>query len=48
MGGPSWGYLENIEVSGQDTWMTGSSLMSWITLFDPREDTLKVLCQYLH
>ena len=34
MGGLSWGYL--------DTWMTGSYLISWITLFDPKANTLKL------
>ena len=48
MGGPSCGYLEDVEGSWQETWRTRSSLMSWRTMFDPKEDTLKVSCQYLH
>ena len=35
---------EDIEGSWQDAWMTGSSMMSWITLFDPKENTLKASC----
>ena len=37
MGGHSWGYLEEIEGFWQETWMTGSSKMSWMTLFDPKK-----------
>ena len=48
MGGPSWGYLKNVECSWLETLRTGSSLKSWMTLFDPKEDTLKVLCWYLY
>ena len=48
MGGPSWGYLEDIEGSWTETWRTWSSLMSWMILFYPQEDTLKVSCWYLY
>ena len=48
IGGPSWGYLDNVEGSWQDTWRTGSFSMSWMTLFCPKEDTLKVSCWYLY
>ena len=44
IGGPSWGYLEDDESSCPETWRTWSSLMSWIILFYPKEDTLKVSC----
>ena len=47
-GGPLWGYLEDVEGSWPETWRTGSSLISWMTLFDPKEDTVKVSCWYLH
>ena len=48
MEGPSWGYLEDVEGSWPETWMTESSLMSWMILFDPKEYTLKVSCWYLY
>ena len=48
MGGPSWGYLGDVKGSWQRTWMTGSSLMSWMILFYPKEDTMKVSCWYLY
>ena len=47
-GGPSWRYLEDLEGSWQETWRTGSFLMAWMTMFDPKEDTLKFWYQYLH
>ena len=46
-GHSSW-YLADIEGSWWDTWMTGSSLISLMTKFDTKKDTLKVLCQYFH
>ena len=48
MGGPAWRYLEDTDGSWQVTWMTESSLMSRITMFDPYEDILKVSCWYLY
>ena len=48
MVGPSWGYLEDIDGSWQKNLRTGSSLMSWMTLFDPKKDTLIVSCWCLH
>ena len=38
------GDLEVVEGTWPETWRTWSSLMSWMTFFYPREDTLKVLC----
>ena len=48
MGGPSWGYLEDVEGSWLETWRTGTSLMSWMTLVDPKDPILKVSCHYLY
>ena len=48
MGGQEWGYLEEVEGSWPETWRIESSLMSWMTLFEPNEDTLKVLCWYIY
>ena len=48
MEGPSWRYLEDVDGSWQKAWMTGSSLMSRITMFDLKKDTLKVSCWYLY
>ena len=45
-GGPSYGYFEDIEGSWPATWRTGSSLMSWMILFDTKGETLKVLFWY--
>ena len=47
-GGQEWGYLEDVEGFWPETWRTGSSLMSWMIMFYPKEDTLKVLCWYLY
>ena len=47
-GGSKRGDLEDIEGSWQETWRTGSSLMSWMTLFDPKDHILKVSGCYLH
>ena len=42
------GYLEDIEGSWLETWMTGS-LWTWRRIsFYPKEDTLKILCWYLN
>ena len=41
------GYLEDIEGSWPVTWRTGSSLMLWMYLVDPKDHILKVLCCYL-
>ena len=41
MGCHSFGYLVDVEGSWQETWKTGSSFMSWMTLFALKEDTLK-------
>ena len=48
MGGQEGGYLEDIEGSWLETWMTGSFLTPWMMLFYPKEPTLKVSDQYLH
>ena len=42
------GYLKDDEGSWKEIWRTGSSLISWVTLFDPQEVTLKDSCQYRH
>ena len=34
--------------SWSGTWWTWPSLMSWINMVDPKEDTLKVSCRYLY
>ena len=41
-------YLEDIEGSWPKTCMIRSSLMSYMIVFDPKEDALKVLCWYLY
>ena len=48
MGDSSWGYLEDNDGSWEETWRSKSSMMSWVTMFDPKEDTLKVLFWYLY
>ena len=48
MGCQEGGYLEDVEGSWPETWRTGSSLMSWMTFFEPNEDTLKISCWYLY
>ena len=35
-------YLEEVEGSRSETWMTGSSLMSWMILFCPQEYSQKI------
>ena len=35
------GVLEDVKCSRPDTWRTGSTLISWMTLFEPKEDILK-------
>ena len=45
---PWWGYLEDAEGSWQETWRTGSSLLSWMTLVEPKDHILKVSCHYLY
>ena len=47
-GGSRRGDLEDIEGSWQETWRTGSSLMSWMTFFDPKDHILKVSGCYPH
>ena len=42
------GYSEDVDSSWQKTGRTGSSLMSWMMFFYPKEDTLKVLVWYLY
>ena len=41
MGGPRSGYLEDIEGSRQETWRTGSSLTTWMTLVHLKNHILK-------
>ena len=41
------GVLEDVEDSWPETWRTESSLISWMILFYPKEDTLKISCWYL-
>ena len=48
MGGQEGGYLEDVNGSWPETWRSGSSLTSWMMMFDPKEDTLKVSCWYLY
>ena len=48
MESPLCGYLEDIEVSWQQTWKTGSFFTSWMDLVDPKDHILKVLCWYLY
>ena len=48
IGGEEGEYLEDNEGSWRKTWRTGSSLMLYMILFYPKEDTLKVLCWYLY
>ena len=47
-GGQEGGYLEDVGGSWPETWRTGSFLTSWMMLFYPKEDTLKILCLYLN
>ena len=42
LGVPLWWYFEDIEGSWLEAWMTGSSLMQLMTLFDPKDPILKV------
>ena len=46
LGDLSWGYLEDVECSREETWSTGKSITSLMTLFDPKEDTLIFLFLY--
>ena len=48
LGGQEEGNLEDIEGSWLETWRTGSSLMSWMPLFDPKDHILKVSGCYPH
>ena len=41
-------YLEDIEGSWPVNWRTGSSLILWLYLVDPKDHILKVLCCYLY
>ena len=43
IGGPLWGYLEDVEGSWQETWRIGSSMR-----FYPNNHTLKVSCWYFY
>ena len=47
-GGQEWGYIEDVEGSGWETWRTGSSLTKWMTLVDPKDHVLKVSGHYFH
>ena len=47
MGGPSWGYLEDVEGSWLETLRTGSSLMIWMCLVHPKDHILQVSCHFL-
>ena len=40
--------VEDVEGSGLDTLRKGSSLMSWMMLFYPKEDILKVSFGYVY
>ena len=40
--------MEDVEGSGLDTLRKGSSLMSWMMLFYPKEDTLKISFGYVY
>ena len=42
--GGHWGFL----TGDLETWRTVSSLILWMALFDPNEDTKKVSCWYLY
>ena len=46
--GQEGGYLEDVEGSWSETWKTESSLATWMTLVDPKDHILKVLCHYLY
>ena len=48
MWGQERGDLEDIEDNWPETETTWSFLMSWMILFYPQEDTLKVSCWYLY
>ena len=48
MGGQEGKYLEDIEGSWPETWRTGSFMMVWRYLVDPKDHILKVLCWYLY
>ena len=41
-GGLGREYLEDVDGSWPETWMTGSFLMSWMMFFYPKEDMLEV------
>ena len=41
-------YVEDVEGSWQETWRTGSYLMTGITSVEPKYHILKVLCHYLY
>ena len=43
--GPLWWCVEDVDCSWQKTWRKELSLISWVTLFDPNEGTLKLLFQ---
>ena len=40
--------LEDAEGSWRETWRTGSFLTSWMTMVDPKDHILKVLCHSLY
>ena len=48
MGGGEGGYLEDVEGSRSETWRTWSSLTTGMTLVEPKDHILKVLCPYLY
>ena len=43
-GGQEGVYLEDVEGTWPETWMTGSFLISWMMLFYPKNYTLKISC----
>ena len=46
--GQEGGYLEDVDGSWLETWMTGSFLTSSMMFFYPKEGTLKISCWYLN
>ena len=41
MGSQEGWYVEDVEDFRMEIWRTGSSLISYISFFDPKEDNLK-------
>ena len=48
IGGQEGGYLEEFDIFWVETWRTGSSLASLMTLVDPKEETLKTFMFHLY